>query len=152
MTPPRWLVQLSDLPWLVVAGALGLLVELGLGSSGVAATSPWWVFPVRGAVAAGGVCGWLAFRFGRSFAGAFLGGMAGCATAFLPPFLLSAAGVASWPVSLSLTAALGVAWTLIPPLTHTLVLPLLFFPPIRRLAAHHPRWSHLRLPPDAPTP
>lgn len=154
MTPPRWLVQLSDLPWLVVAGALGLGLETILRLSGITAGSPWWVVPARGALAAGGICGWLAFRFGRRLPGLLLGGVGGVALALLPPPLLSPLGLALPAATPVLFLVLVIGWAVIPPLSHVLVLPLLTLAPVRRLASHHPLHAHLREPgaSDGPAP
>lgn len=145
MTSPRWLVQMSDVPWLVVAGALGLVVEAALWfSGGPPGGSPWWVIPARGALAAGGICGWLAFRFARTPPGFLLGASAGVMLAVVPPWFLPPVGIPFPPATVPLALGLGVAWGIIPPLTHTLVLPLLSMPRIRRLASHHPRYAYLR--------
>ena len=146
MSSPRWLVQMSDLPWLGVAGALGLLLEAGLWYAGAGSGTPWWVVPVRGALAAGGICGWLAFRFARAPSGVILGAAAGVAMALLPPVLLPVVGIPFGAGSGVEVAALVLGWAILPPLTHTLVLPLLTIPGIRRLAAHHPLYAHLRDP------
>lgn len=144
MDSPRWLVQLSDLPWLVVAGALGLVLEGVLLLSGITPQGEgWWTLPLRGALAAGGICGWFAFRFGRGVAGMLLGGGSGLAVAVVLPRLVGlVGGTASLPDP-TLLLSLVAGWVILPPLTHTLVLPLLLLDPIRRLAAHHPRYRHL---------
>jgi hypothetical protein len=146
MSSPRWLVQMSDLPWLGVAGALGLLLEGGLWYAGASSGTPWWVVPARGALAAGGICGWLAFRFGQAPSGMVLGAAAGAVMALLPPLLLPAVGIPFGVVSGGAVAGLVLGWAILPPFTHALVLPLLSIPAIRRLAAHHPLYAHLRDP------
>jgi hypothetical protein len=145
MDSPRWLVQLSDLPWLVVAGALGLVLEGVLLLSGITPQGEgWWTLPFRGALAAGGICGWLAFRFGRGGGGMLLGGGSGLVVAVVLPWLVGLVGGAASPPDPALLLTLGIGWVILPPLTHTMVLPLLRLGPIRRLAAHHPRYRHLR--------
>jgi hypothetical protein len=144
MDSPRWLVQMSDLPWLVVAGALGLVLEGVLLLSGITPHGEgWWTLPLRGAMAAGGICGWFAFRFGRGVAGMLLGGGSGLAVAVVLPRLVGLVGGAASLPDATLLLTLVVAWMSLPPLTHTLVLLLLLLDPIRRLAAHHPRYRHL---------
>jgi len=145
MESPRWLVQLSDLPWLVVAGALGLVLEAVLLVSGLTPEGEgWWTLPLRGALAAGGICGWFAFRFGRGVGGMILGVGSGLAVALLLPRGISLIGGNVSLPDRTLLVALMAGWTILPPLSHTLVLPLLSLHPIRRLAAHHPRYRYLR--------
>jgi hypothetical protein len=140
---PAWVrVQLSDFPWLVVSGSLGLATEalaVGLGGWSFTAGGLFWLKVVG---FYGFLLGYTAFRCNRSAAGVAIGALAGVAYAlanrFVHPFQV-------WHGPEVAEAAAWIAWTAaLPWVTDRVVDPRLLRGPFRRIAGWHPRYAHLR--------
>jgi hypothetical protein len=139
----RILYQLSDLPWLLVGGLLGLLIEGLLLATGIRQTATPWIPVLEVVVLYGGVLGFLGFRFGRSATGVLAGAAAGAVWAVLFGVL----GWESWMAGAGLWTGLLLRTLIgasLPALTDRIVDPWLLRGPLGRLASHHPRFSHLR--------
>lgn len=137
----RLLLQLSDTPWMVVAGAAGLVAELVFAAVG--GVWPSTLVLVGVMVVYGGPLGYVAFAGGRRPWSWAVG--------------LAAAGVAAWCAARWSIPGLpgpgtaptfwllrGLLWAALPWAVDRVVDPWLLRGPIRALVAHHPRFRHLR--------
>lgn len=141
----RILRQLSDLPWLVVAGALAAVLDAVFVATGLLRHTVWWAALVEVAAIYGGVVGFVSFRFGHGWLAPALGAAAGGAWGLFA----AASGWATWAVAAQPAPWLGAALSAaaggsIAALTARLVDPWLLRGALGRLASHHPRYRHLR--------
>jgi hypothetical protein len=138
------MLQFSDLPWLVVAGLLGLLAEVGANLLHAHRFTSGWAWLATIVLFDGLALGFASFRLNRSWRGFLVAGLAALGYLAVDRWLIH---LVAWPAGgAGITARVG--WlalaAVLPYLSDAIVDPwLLRIPPVARLAAYHPRYAHL---------
>ncbi len=145
----RLMIQLSDVPWMSAAWALGLLVEGAAWALGAVSWAPAWAFGLK-ILGLYALLGYMSFTFNRRPLAWVTGGLIGVgwevANRFLLPAWWPLFPVQTWSFEGFAPILVAALWyAAVPALGDRIVDPRLLRGGLFRwLASHHPRYEHLR--------